>query len=73
VDVVWQWPFEGVGKRSFIQPDNLKSLGIWVKGGGSEWIHAMDAYRHLLYYMTAKPNAHIEPSQRVDLLKRMGK
>jgi hypothetical protein len=73
VDVVWQWPFEGVGTKSFIQPSNLRNLGVWVAGGANKWIHAMDAYRHLLYYMTAKPRSEIPQSMRVDLLKRMGK
>jgi hypothetical protein len=73
VVVVWQWPFEGVGSKSFIQPSNLRSLGIWVKGGADEWIHAMDAYRHLLYFMTAKPNDIVDRTLRVALLKRMGK
>jgi hypothetical protein len=73
VDVVWQWPFEGVGKKSFVQPHNLQALKIWVVGGSSQWIHAMDAYRHLLYYMTAKPREEIDSKFRNQLLKRMGK
>jgi hypothetical protein len=73
VEIEWQWPFEGVGKSSFVQPHNLQALKIWVVGGSNVWVHAMDAYRHLLYYMTAKPRENIPKTLRVDLLKRMGK
>jgi hypothetical protein len=69
VVVVWQWPFEGVGNSSFVKDSNLKQLGLWVPGKR----HAMDAYRHLLYYMTAKPNEHVSREFRVQLLRQMGK
>lgn len=66
VDVVWQWPFEAVGRKSFVQERHLKNIGVWVKGGASQWVHAMDAYRHLLHYMTTK-------QRRIDILRKMGK
>jgi hypothetical protein len=71
VDVVWQWPFEVVGDKpnTFVKDSNVKTAKLWVPGKR----HAMDAMRHLLYWMTAKPRTEIAKQYRVELLKRMGK
>lgn len=33
--------------KGFVRDTNIKRLGLWSVG----WKHAMDSYRHLLYYM----------------------
>lgn len=33
--------------KGFVKDENIKKLGLWHPG----WKHAMDATRHLLYYM----------------------
>lgn len=40
-----------ITKKSFVKKENLEKLDLWVKGGGSSWSHAMDAYGHILQYM----------------------
>jgi hypothetical protein len=53
VDLVMQMP--GVAKP-FTKNDNLKKLGLWQ---GTKWKHAMDAERHLLWYMiNGEPHRH---------------
>jgi len=37
-----------VGKKAFWNDNKLKELGLWIPNQ----VHAMDATRHLLYYMT---------------------
>lgn len=47
--------------KSFVKDVNLKRLGIWQ---GKKWKHAMDAYRHLLWYQI-----HGDLGRRNDLLQ----
>lgn len=48
--------------KGFVKDANIKRLGLWSSG----WKHAMDAYRHLLYYMINTDR--ITP--RLELLKK---
>jgi hypothetical protein len=52
-DLKMQMP--GIAK-SFSSNQNLKNLGLWK---GNKWRHAMDAYRHLLWFMiNGEPSRH---------------
>lgn len=62
VVVEWQGPHVVGDKKAFVMDDHVKRMGLWVPGQR----HAMDARRHLLYYMATK-------MRRVDILKMMGK
>jgi hypothetical protein len=62
VVVEWQGPHVVGDKKAFVMDHHVKRVGLWVPGQR----HAMDARRHLLYYMTTK-------MRRVDILKKMGK
>lgn len=47
--------------KHFVKDINLKRLGMWH---GKKWKHAMDGFRHLVYYMI-----HGEPGRK-DLLRK---
>ncbi len=57
VPLVMQMPSQA---KTFTKNVNLRRLGIWE---GSRWKHAMDAYRHLLWYL-------IHTTGRNDLLEK---
>lgn len=59
VKLVMQMPSQAKG---FTTDLNLKRLEIWQ---GKKWKHAMDAYRHLLWYLI-----HGDIGRRPDLLAR---
>lgn len=42
--------------KGFVKDENIKKLGLWSPG----FKHAMDAYRHLLYYMINDANVQKE-------------
>jgi hypothetical protein len=53
-----------ITKSSFVRKANLQALGLWQPG--REWVHSMDAYGHLLFWLI-----HGQ-FRRVDLLRRGG-
>ncbi len=61
-NLVKQDPAQAVGDKSFVQDRHVKKMDLWRPGQR----HAMDATRHLLYYMAIT-------LKRVDLIKAMGK
>jgi hypothetical protein len=42
--------------KGFVSDDKLKASGLWI--GGRDNRHAMDAYRHLIYFMVNKLRRH---------------
>lgn len=51
--------------KGFAKDDNLKRLGLWY---GTRWKHAMDATRHLIYFIVNDPS--VPAALRLDVLKR---
>ena len=64
-DVVLTMQTAAKGK-GFVKDQNIKDLGLWSGG----WKHAMDAYRHLLYYMVHGDNSPVGLSMRNALLAK---
>jgi len=55
--------------KGFVKDNNLRALGLW---SGARWKHAMDARRHLLYYMVGSkntPTSFVAPELRLGLLR----